>query len=325
LVAAAAEGAQHGKIDRIELANGDRLTVELVKLERGKLTVKTDASGTIEIEWNRVVSLTSPGNYEVELSSGERLFGSLTSPSPGTLQVGTESPQPLIEVVKLFTLEARFWRRVDGTIGLGFSYAQSNQRTEWAFDSTLSFKARRLVTQLAFDSLVATATDTEPENRQTLTAVSEWPVGLRWFIEGIAQFNRNEQLALDFRSTTGGALGRWITRSDRSESGVFAGTAFTREYYTGQPSENRVEVFTGLQWDWFSYQGREFDWRLSVISFFDLQDNSRTRVELDSSLKRKIVKDLHWSLKVFESFNSSPPEGERENDFGVTASLGWSF
>jgi hypothetical protein len=42
-------------------------------------------------------------------------------------------------------------------------------------------------------------------------------------------------------------------------------------------------------------------------------------------MRVKIVKDLHWTLNLFESSDSSPPEGEKKNDLGVSASLGWSF
>ncbi len=48
------------KTDIIELLNGDRITCEIQKLERGKLTVKTDGLGTISIEWNDVAPHHEP-------------------------------------------------------------------------------------------------------------------------------------------------------------------------------------------------------------------------------------------------------------------------
>ena len=54
------------KTDVVEMLNGNRITCEVRKLERGKLTVKTDGIGTISIEWDDVVHVASATNYEVE-------------------------------------------------------------------------------------------------------------------------------------------------------------------------------------------------------------------------------------------------------------------
>ncbi len=65
------------KTDIVELINGDRITCEIKKLDRGKLTVKTDGLGTISIEWDDIQHITSPMRFNVELATGERTFGSL--------------------------------------------------------------------------------------------------------------------------------------------------------------------------------------------------------------------------------------------------------
>ena len=41
------------------LTSGDRFTGEVKKLERGKLKYKTDEVGTIYIEWDSVLEITS--------------------------------------------------------------------------------------------------------------------------------------------------------------------------------------------------------------------------------------------------------------------------
>ncbi len=38
----------------------------------------------------------------------------------------------------------------------------------------------------------------------------------------------------------------------------------------------------------------------------------------------KIVKDLRWTLILLESFDSAPPEGQKRNDLGISAALGWT-
>ena len=86
LLADSAAGAT--KTDIVELLNGDRITCEFRKLERGKLTVKTDGIGTIAIEWDDVARVTSAASYDVELESGQRFFGSLARSDARTIVVG---------------------------------------------------------------------------------------------------------------------------------------------------------------------------------------------------------------------------------------------
>ena len=61
--------------DVIVFDNGDKLTGEVKSLQRGKLNFKTEATGTISIEWENVAFLSSNQNLQVETSAGEHLPG----------------------------------------------------------------------------------------------------------------------------------------------------------------------------------------------------------------------------------------------------------
>ena len=69
------------KTDVITLANGDRITGEIVRLSRGRLELKTDDAGTIYIEWDNVARVQSIHQFEVETSNRQRLYGALTTPA----------------------------------------------------------------------------------------------------------------------------------------------------------------------------------------------------------------------------------------------------
>jgi Protein of unknown function, DUF481 len=317
--------AQHGKVDRIELNNGDVITAEVRKLARGKLTVKTDGLGTISIEWDKVVRVTSPATYEVEVSSGDRYFGTITSTAPGQMDVGDVKALPLKDVIRLVPLDANFWRQLDGSISAGLSYTQANDRTQWSLDSTVTARSPSIVTQISFDSLVATEEDNETENRQTLTVSVQRSLRKRWFFTVFGQGSKNDELGLEFRGVAGAGGGRWLLQSNETLLSAFAGVAYTRERYTDEPGDNRAEALTGFRWDWFTFRGHELDITWAAVGFLDLQRGNRVRAEVDGTVSQKIVKDFKWGLSVFESFNSAPPTGEKKNDLGVTLSFGWTF
>ena len=47
------------KTDAVVLVNGDRITGDIKKLERGKLEFKTDDMGSVYIDWTKITKITS--------------------------------------------------------------------------------------------------------------------------------------------------------------------------------------------------------------------------------------------------------------------------
>ena len=70
-----------GKTDVVTLANGDRITGEVKRLERGRLVFETDDAGTLYLEWDKLASVESKQRVEVTTADGQRYLGSL-GPAP---------------------------------------------------------------------------------------------------------------------------------------------------------------------------------------------------------------------------------------------------
>jgi hypothetical protein len=80
--------AAAAKTDVIVMKNGDRLTGEVRKLERGYLTYKTDDMGTLSVEWDKVARVTARTEFEVDDLQGGIYFGTLQpGPEDGQLTV----------------------------------------------------------------------------------------------------------------------------------------------------------------------------------------------------------------------------------------------
>jgi len=316
------------KTDIIELLNGDRVTCEIRKLERGKLTVKTDGIGTIAIEWDDVAHATSAANYDVELSSGQRYFGSLARGDARTIVVVTSTGPVRLDttsVVRVTPLKGSFWHRLDGSIDAGFSFTEANVQTQWTFDTSVSYRSRRWLSSLEADSALTTREDADRQTRSSLTLQSERFLHPRWSALGFSQFQQNEELALELRTVIGGGIRRILQQSNRTVLSAAVGAAFTSEQYEDAEDEKVAEAVAGLTWDWFTFDGRSTNLDVSALSFYALRGEGRVRLELDASFKSDIVGDLYWSINLFESYNSAPPPGQKRNDSGVSASVGWTF
>ena len=316
------------KTDVVELANGDRITCEIRKLERGKLTVKTDGLGTISIEWDDVARVTSAAIYDVELSSGARYFGSLARSDPRTIAVvtstGTERLDTLT-VTRISPLGGSFWKRLDGSIDAGFSFAQANVQTQWTFDTTVSYRSRRWYSTLTGDSALTSSEDQDRQTRNSLSLQTQRFLGRRWSAIALSEFQQNEELSLNLRGVFGGGVARRLVQTNRTIVAAFGGAAYTREQYQGEQGQDVAEAIAGAAWDFFTFDGRSTNLHVGMTTFPALTNGPRLRLELDTSFKSDIVGDLYWSVNLFDSYNSRPPAGEKSNDFGISAAIGWSF
>jgi putative salt-induced outer membrane protein YdiY len=317
------------KTDIVVLNTGDRVTCEIKQLVRGRLTVKTDPMDTVTIHWGDVVSLTSTKYFEVEVASGIRYYGSFKADAPGIIVVvgalaGSTSLH-VLDVVRITPLGQSFWNRIDGAIDLGYSYTRASEQTQWTLNANASYRARRYLTQGSVSSQFTAIQGADSISRNTLTLSSRRFFGQRWFTAGIGQLQQDQSLGLDFRSVLGTLGGRYLMQRPETTFSVFAGPAYTREQFEGDPTQNSAEAVLGADWEWFTPGNNDTDLSSNVISYYNLSGNARARIEFNTSYSQKLVKDLHWSLNAFESFNGDAPEGQKSNDFGVSITLGWSF
>ena len=316
------------KTDIIELLNGDRITCEIQKLERGKLTVKTDGVGTISIEWNDVARITSPSNFVIELESGLRYFGTLVRGDARTVLVGTTAGQDKLDlgaVVRIYPMGRSFWRRLDGSISAGFNFTQANVETQWTFSSKLTYRGPKWVSTITGDSLLTDREDAARQTRNNVSLLTQRLLGQRWAAVGFSQFQQNEELSLNLRAVFGGGPLRAVVQTNQTLLGVMGGVAYTTEQYAGADDVSVLEAVAGADWDWFTYDGRSTNMAVTALTFYALTGDARFRLELNTSFKSDIISDLYWSINMFESFNSLPPTGQKKNDFGISAAIGWSF
>jgi len=317
------------KTDIIMLNTGDRVTCEIKQLQRGRLTVKTDPMDTVTIHWGDVVSLTSARYFEIEVASGIRYYGSLKADAPGIIVVvgalaGMTSLH-LLDVIRITPLGQSFWNRIDGAIDLGYSYTRASEQTQWTLNANASYRARRYLTNGSVSSQFTAIQGADSTSRNTLVLSSRRFFGKRWFTGGFGQLQQDQSLGLDFRSVVGAVGGRYLMQRPETTFSVFAGPAYTREQFTGDPTQNSAEAMLGADWEWFTPGDNDTDLSSTVLTYYNLSGDARARIEFNTSYQQKLVKDLHWSLNVFESYNGAPPEGQKANDFGVSITLGWSF
>jgi len=329
LFACPASAAAGPKIDTVILKNGNRITCEIKRFDRARLTLSTDGMDTVTVHWDHVSQVLSPRTFEVETTSGATYYGALATTTALELGIqqfdGSVRRLPLGEVIRLTPIGTSFWGRIDGGIDLGFSFSQANLETRWTLNSNATYRGRRYEMKGSLSSQLTRGENTADLSRNTLNLSGSRFIGDRWFTLAILQLQQNEELSLDLRALGGGGIGRYFSQTNsRRISGVL-GAVFTRERFSGVSATSSVEGAVGGNFDFFSPKNSDFSFTNSVVSFYKLGSPARSRLELQSAFRYEFYKDVYWSVNAFESFDSRPPADEKGNDAGISIALGWSF
>jgi hypothetical protein len=316
------------KTDIVELLNGDRITCEILRLQRSQLVVKTDDMGTIYVEWDNVRAVTSSVLYEVEVRSGQLYFGTLRPAASRALEVVNTMATARLsfeDMVRAVPVEDRFWKRLEGSIDSGFTFNQSLEQTQLTLNTSVTHRRRAASTRLTFNLALTTQENAERQTRNDIALVNQKSFRPRWSSFVFGQGQQNEQLSLNFRTVAGGGLARTLAQSSRTELAVFGGAAYTNEQYKDEDGRSVGEFTLGSQWSWFTYDNRSTNFSTAVYTFYGFVGETRFRTELSAQFKAKIVGDLYWSASLAESYTSKPPNGNPKNDMSIAATIGWTF
>lgn len=318
------------KTDVVVLGNGDRVTCEIETLQRGRLTVKTDSMGTLQIEWDDVQQVTSPMVFEVELENGERFVGTLEPPPvQGQVLVSGETEAALNRdsIVRMREIGQGFWSQIDGSMDVGFDFTKANESRQWTFMGEAIRRGVQFETRVNFDSLFSSQEGIDSANRQALGIQVTRFLPQRWMAAAVAQFQRNEELDLDLRSLIGGGAGRYLLQTNRTILSVLGGIVFNRERFAGPGTQvNNAEALGLVQFRKFTFDDPETDIETTLLVLPSLTEAGRVRLEFNARVRREVLKDFYWNISFFESFDSEPPSAASEqHDYGLVSSFGWSF
>ena len=317
--------------DVVIFDNGDRLTGEVKSLQRGLLRFKSDATGTISIEWDNVSYIQSDQNIQVETQEGLRFLGHLLrSEHPKSVTVETTSgPFELnaIRVVKMTPIEESATGRLDGQVQGGFNYAKATAVKQLNLGVELDYRTELRIFSLQSDSTISDSGESEASQRSNLNVDYRrlWPN--RWLTVGSVKLSRNDELGVDLRASISAGGGRFILQSNTMNLLMEGGLAVSRENISGGfNDEDSLEAFGRLRWDWFTFDLPEIDLSSNVVVFPNLTDPGRLRGDLDLSFKWEFIDDLFWQLTLYTSYDNRPADPDAEtSDYGVTTSLGWEF
>jgi putative salt-induced outer membrane protein YdiY len=318
--------------DVVVLKNGDRMTGEIKGLQSGELRFKSDyMAEAVRLDWTKVERIESKSTFMIWLVDGKLVTDVMrllptNSSEVSNFVIGSSIRVPQLDVIRIAPADRHFWRRLEGSIDFGFSFTSGNDQYQTQLAATTTYRTGDHSFTASVDSAFSGQTEGTSLTRNQFTFDYRKQVGPRWYVGGLFDLLRSDQQSLNLRATIGGLVGRNMVRTEHTRLSVFGGVAVARENYSesiGTPKSTNADAIAGADFATFRFSRTDIRSRFSL--FPSLTTPGRMRLQANSDLRIKIVKDLWWGFHIYENFDSKPPVRADKNDLGVSTSLGWKF
>jgi Protein of unknown function, DUF481 len=331
LACAPAQGYDRDKSDVVVLRNGNYLTGDIVGLEYGTLTLKTDQMGTLNIEWPAIRSLSSKFAFAVERRGGAKSYGIIATSDDGAdLLVGSGTSAtriPLVDIERMSRYSASFWNRINGNLAVGFTYTKASDTSVGSINLNTYYRSTNIDGTLNFSSNTTKTAEGDDTYRAFLSTLVIFVRQSRNFWGLVGSLERDQELGIDARLVGGAVLGRRLIQMSFTEVTGIAGLVVAQESITSNPqSQTSLEAVLGVEWRVFRFKDPETALTLGVSLYPSLTESDRYRGNANLSLTHKIAGDFTLGLTGYWTADTHPPNPTAEkNDYGITFNLGYSF
>jgi putative salt-induced outer membrane protein YdiY len=310
-------------------SNGDSINAEIKSFSRGKLSYEIPGSSSASLEFQNVATIGSPEDWDIELTGQRKLFGSiLPGPEDGTVRIATPGDTVTVaisEITQMTNVSKTLWSRFDGFVEFGFNYAKANNATNLNFATRIDYRAPKWLFGASLDSRFQDQDDAESFRRNQATLFANYLLPKTWYVGAFTQLEQNQQLDLDLRLLLGALGGRDILQSNKVEWNWLAGVLSNREEYEGLEANTSAEAVLGTRFSWFTFGDWQNDLSSGLLVYPSLTESGRVRTDFDVSYRQDLFGDLYFRLSFYHQYDSEPPPGASDIDFGTSLALGWDI
>ena len=324
--------------DLLVMKNGDRLTCVIKRLDAGTLYIGLDyVDGTISVEWSKVARVESSQLFLVRTQSGLIYTGILTTAAASAdqvekIEVAESEDQKVVldksQVVDVRQTSEAFWRRFNGDLNMGVSYAKGNNATQYNFGSQAKYQRERWSAQATYSSNLSSNSGSTTSTRNMLSLGGDHM--MRWdnyFYGGLANFLQSSVQGIRLQTALGLGIGRFLKNTNRSSIALMGGLAWqSTNYHQSGVQQNAQNVAAALiAADLQFFKFKKTNLRITVDVFPAVSDPGRVRFNANASYYLKIVGDLSWTFSFYGNWDTRPPSQFAGSDYGSSSGLNWTF
>ena len=326
LLLLATASAAFAQADTVTMVTGEKIVGEIKNVQKDVITISTSYSDAdFKIEWDKVAAIDSTRQFLIETFDGRRVSGSLTTDvAKKAVQVGAVAIA-LADVSVIQPIERSFWSRFETGADFGYSMTQANDATQLTLGGNLLYRDENVVDTLLGNVFKSTQSNAPETQRWNLGNDFRYLFGDRWYANTGQDFLNSDEQSLDLRTTIGAGGGRYLLRSASQYLAVGGGLAWTREDYKDPAiaTKDSAEAYIGTEFMTEKLKVTDLVTRLNYYPSLTIDD--RYRINYTFDLDFNLPGDWYLRFSLFENYDSQPPAGLSNNDYGLSTSFGFKF
>ncbi|MGH9368765.1 MAG: DUF481 domain-containing protein, partial [Thermoanaerobaculia bacterium] len=265
---AAAQDVAPPVADVVILINDDRITGKIRSYNAGRLTVQSDNEGDVSIKWNKIRSITSATMFDVQLTNGAHELGVLApSEPPGKLAIVSGPGIVTVEFLDVYRIDPirrTFWRRIDGTLDLGFNYTKASQLVQFNLNTDATYRMRNWAIASALSMFFSRQQDVTASQRGAFSLFYTRFLKNRWIAGTAIGLDRNLDLGLDLRVLASVGAGRKLIQTNRTQLIALAGVSVNHESPVNGEGKYNAEALVMAQYSVFTYDFPKMNFEASL-------------------------------------------------------------
>jgi len=326
------------KSDVIVMKNGDRITCEVKSLSSNTLYISVDyILNTLSVDWTKVDHIDSKQLFLVKTQDGTVYTGALSTPvtpagRPLQIEI-VESPEKKItleraKVVAADETSENIRQRLNGQVGLGFTYTKGNETSQYNLNSSIGYVEERWSAGASYNSNLSSSTGTSiaTRNQISLQGMRLLPWN-NWYVTGLTSFLQSSVQGIQLQDTFGGGIGRDFVSTGSSFVTAYGGFAWQQINYQQSviPAQTQhvTAALLGTQVKLFRFNKTTLTVSANVLPA--LSEAGRVQFNLNTSYYVKLWGKLNWNFTFYGNWDNRPPPGFVGSDYGASSGLSISF
>lgn len=300
--------------DEVRLANGDRITGSVVRLEGGTLTFKT-AHGDLQVPWAEVISLKMDTPLLVRVADAEPRLLALDTTAAGTpalaAVVAIEAPVPPL-----------VWR---GGASAGLLQTGGNTDVN-SLRMDGEAIARTAHDRYSASAVVNRTSDNGRDTAENWTTTFGYDrfLSKRIFVNANAIFTNDRFRDLDLRTAVGAGLGYQIRDTARARLSVDGGIGYVRENFATAPDDSYTALREAAKLDVF-VAGKTVQAFHHHDGYFGVTGEDNLFFRMQNGVRLALVAGFVTTAEVDVDYDRSPAPGRVQTDRSFALTLGYRF
>ncbi|WP_029893543.1 DUF481 domain-containing protein [Desulfohalovibrio reitneri] len=298
------------RADTLLMANGDRLTGALVRMEKGKLLFETEYAGEVSVSWDKVERLETDKPVAVYGKDDSEWQASSISPGENVVSVATDPDA---------------WR-VKGRLGAGWDKANGNTETESVHGEgeITARKGDNRYKGYGEHNWAADSGSTIESNWLLRTSYDRF-LSKRFFIGASGSAEADHEADLERRLALGGHAGYVILDSGRWNWEMQGGPAYIWEnYQNGKADEEFPAGQASSEFSFWIWPGRAQLFQVSH-GFVSFKESEEAVAQTRQGIRFPLGNGFDLSFRYDYDWRNDPPPEQTRWDERYYLTLGWSF